>query len=162
MFRLAVLTARGHYATFLGALVALTAAAVLSMAWGMQLEAMLRAEPPVERYAGADAVVAGHQAVGTDHDALLTERARVRSDLTGRLAAVPGVKAAIADVSVPARLGHRAAVVHGWSSAALTPYTLTAGRAPAAPDEVVAGPGAKLGARLSLASTSFTGRKLLR
>ena len=68
MIRLAVLTARGHFATFIGALVALTAAAVLSMAWGMQLEAMLRAKPPVERYSGAAAVVTGQHTVGADHD----------------------------------------------------------------------------------------------
>ena len=65
--------------------------------------------PPVERYAGAAAVVTGQQTVGSDHDVLLTERARVDSALAGRLAAVPGVKAAIGDVSVPVRLGQREA-----------------------------------------------------
>ena len=75
------------------------------------------------------------------------------SDLAARLAAVPGVRAAIGDVSAPARLGGRATVAHGWASAALTPYKLTAGRAPAGPDEVVTGYRAKLGAKLRLAST---------
>src|SRR5919199_3907679 len=137
MFRLAVLTARGRFGTFTGALVAVIAASVLATAWGMQLESILRAQPPVERYAGAAAVVTGQQTVGADHDVLLGERARVSSDLAADLAAVPGVKAAIGDVSVPARLATRAAVAHGWSSAALTPYVLTAGRAPARPGEVV-------------------------
>jgi putative ABC transport system permease protein len=77
----------------------------------------------------------------------------VSSALTSRLAAVPGVRGAIGDVSVPVRLGDREAVAHGWGSAALTPYVLSAGRPPAGPDEVVAGYGATLGARLSLAST---------
>src|SRR3954471_14372156 len=104
MLRLAVLSARGRFGTFTGALVALIAAAVLTMAWGMQLEAILRAEPPVERYAGAAAVVTGQQQVGADEDVLLGERARVSSALTARLAAVPGVKAAIADTSTPVRL----------------------------------------------------------
>ena len=45
------------------------------------------------------------------------------------------------------------AVAHGWSSAALTPYVLSAGRAPAGPGEVVTGYRARLGARLRLAST---------
>src|SRR4051794_23800709 len=153
MLRLAVLSARGRFGTFTGALVALFAAAVLSMAWGMQLEAILRAEPPVERYAGAAAVVTGQQQVGAHNDVLLGERARVSSDLTARLAAVPGVKAAIADTSTPVRLGSRDAVAHGWASAALTPYVLSAGRPPAGSDEVVAGYRAKLGARLSLAGT---------
>ena len=65
MLRLAILSARGRLGTFTGALVALTAAAVLAMAWGMQLEAVLRAHPPVERYAGAAAVISGQQKVGT-------------------------------------------------------------------------------------------------
>src|SRR5262249_9377951 len=60
---------------------------------------------------------------------------------------------AIGDVSVPAGLGDRATVAHGWSSAALTPYVLSAGRAPAGPDEVVTGYPATLGARLTLAAT---------
>jgi len=79
--------------------------------------------------------------------------ARVSSALAARLAAVPGVRAAIGDVSVPARLGDRAAVAHGWSSAALTPYVLSAGRSPARPDEVVTGYPAALGARLRLTAT---------
>src|SRR5919202_3742196 len=153
MLRLAILTARGRLAAFTGALVALLTASVLTMAWGMQLESVLRGHPPVERYAGAAAVVTGQQTVGADDDVLLTERARVSSALTARLAAVPGVKAAIGDVSVPVRLGDRQAVAHGWSSARLTPYVLTAGRAPARPGEVVAGYRAALGTRLSLAST---------
>jgi putative ABC transport system permease protein len=153
MLRLGILTARGRLAAFIGAFIALMGASVLTMAWGMQLEAVLRGHPPVERYAGAAAVVTGQQTIGADHDVLLTERARVDSGLAARLAAVPGVKAAIGDVSVPVHLGHRDAVAHGWASAALTPYVLTAGRAPAGPDEVVTGYPAKVGARLQLAST---------
>src|SRR5438270_13757678 len=104
MLRLAILSSRGRLGTFAGALIALSASAALAMAWGMQLESVLRAHPPVERYAGAAAVVTGQQKAGTDHDVYLSERARVSSTLTARLAAVPGVRAAIGDVSVPARL----------------------------------------------------------
>src|SRR3954467_4681362 len=153
MLRLALLSGRGRLATFTGALVALAAASVLTTAWGMQLESVLRGHPPVERYAGAAAVVTAPQIVGPDHDVPLTERARVSSALTSRLAAVPGVRAAIGDVSVPVRLGARDAVAHGWGSARLTPYVLSGGRAPARPGEVVAGYGTPLGARVSLAST---------
>src|SRR4051794_36745911 len=154
MLRFAFLSGRGRLGTFTGALVALFAASVLTTAWGMQLESVLRGHPPIERYAGATAVVTGQQIVGPDHDVPLTERARVSSALTARLAAVPGVRAAIGDVSVPVRLGVRDAVAHGWASARLTPYVLRAGRAPARPGEVVAGyGGARLGARLALAST---------
>src|SRR5579859_3413336 len=137
MMRLAVLSSRGRFGTFAGALVTLFAAAVLSMAWGMQLESILRTHAPVERYAAATAVVTGQQETGAGHGALLSERARVSSALIARLAAVPGVRAAIGDVSVPASLGGESVVAHGWGSAALAPYVLSAGRPPAGPDEVV-------------------------
>src|SRR5689334_1769811 len=153
MLRLSVLSARGRTGAFTGALIALFAAAVLSMAWGMQLESILHTHPPVERYAGAAAVVTGQQKAGVDHDVLLGERARASSALIARLAAVPGVRAAIGDVSVPAGLGGRAAVAHGWSSSVLTPYVLSAGRPPAGPAEVVTGYPATLGTRLPLAAT---------
>ena len=148
MLRLVALSARGRLGAFTGALVALFAAAVLSMAWGMQLESILRTHPPVERYAAAAAVVTGQQETG--HHVLLGERARVSSALAARLAAVPGVRAAIGDVSVPGQLGGRAVVAHGWSSAALTPYDLSAGRPPVRPGEVVTGYPAALGSRLPL------------
>src|SRR4051794_1073476 len=153
MLHLALLSGRGRLSTFIGALVALITSSALVMAGGMLLQSALRTQPPVERYAGAAAVVTGQQMAGSDHDVPLGERARVDSALAARLAAVPGVRGAIADVSAPARLGNRAAVAHGWSSAALTPYALSAGRAPAAADEVVTGYSAALGARLRLAST---------
>jgi putative ABC transport system permease protein len=153
VLRLALLSARGRLSTFTGALVALVASSALVMAGAMPLESALRTQPPVERYAGAAAVVAGQQIVGADHDVPLGERARVSSALTPRLATVPGVRAAIADVSAPARLGGHATVAHGWGSAALTPYVLTAGRRPSAADEVVTGYGAVLGTRLRLASS---------
>ena len=153
MLRLALLSGRGRIGTFAGALVALIASSALVMAGGMPFEAALRTQPPVERYAGAAAVVTGHQVVGSEDAVVLGERARVDASLADRLAAVPGVRAAIADVSAPARLGSRSTVAHGWSSAALTPYVLSAGRAPAGPGEVVTGYPAALGKKLRLAST---------
>jgi putative ABC transport system permease protein len=153
MLRLVILSGRGRLGTFTGALIALLAASVLAMAWGMQLESILRTHPTAERYAGAAAVVTGQQQAGAGHDVLLSERARVSSELIAALAAVPGVRAAIGDVSVPARLGGRAVVAHGWGSAALTPYVLSAGRPPTGPGEVVTGYPAVLGERLPLAAT---------
>src|SRR5215217_2241428 len=153
MLRLALLSARGRLGTFTGAVVALIASSALVVAGGMPLESALRSHPPVERYAAAAAVVTGQQVVGGEEAVPLGERARVDSALASRLGAVPGVRAAIADVSAPARLGGRDAVAHGWSSAPLTPYALSAGRSPAAPSEVVTGYPAPLGAKLRLAST---------
>src|SRR5687767_6773278 len=122
MLRLALLSGRGRLSTFTGALVALIASSALVMGGGMPFEAALRTHPPVERYAATAAVVTGQQIVGDEDPVPLGERARVSSALASRLAAVPGVRAAIGDVSAPARLGGRATVAHGWSSAALTPY----------------------------------------
>lgn len=153
MLRLAILSARGRLGTFVGALIALFASAVLVMAGAMMLESALRSRPPVERYAAAAAVVTGQQIVGSDHDVALGERARVSSALVARLAAVDGVRAAVADVAVPAVLGGRSTVAHGWGSAALTPYVLSAGRPPARPGEAVTGYRAALGSKLQLAST---------
>src|SRR4051812_35680096 len=135
MLRLAILSARGRLATFTGALVALIASAVLVMAGAMLLQGAVKTHPPVERYSAAAAVVTGQQVVGTEDRVVLGERARVDVSLVSRVAAVPGVRSAVADVSVPASLGGRDAVAHGWSSAALTPYVLSAGRAPAGPGE---------------------------
>src|SRR5919202_1239675 len=104
MLRIALLGARGRLATFGGAFVALVTSSVLVMAGGMLLEAALRDRPPVERYAGAAAVVTGRQVVGADHDVPLSERARVSSALVARIAAVPGVRAAIGDDAAPAVL----------------------------------------------------------
>lgn len=153
MLRIAILTARGRLSTFTGALLAFVASGVLAMAGGMLLEAALRTHPPVERYAAASAVVTGQQIVGSEDRVVLGERARVSASLVTRLAAVPGVRAAVADLSVPARLGRQRSELHGWSSSALTPYALTSGRAPIRAGEVVTGYRSKLGARLTLSST---------
>src|SRR4051794_20421343 len=135
MLRLALLSTRGRLGTFAGAFIALFTSAVLVMAGCMTLEAALRTHPPVERYSAAAAVVTGQQIVGEEHVAL-GERARLSAATATRLASVPGVRAAIADVSVPVWLAGRPTVAHGWSSAALTPYVLSAGRAPSGPDEL--------------------------
>ena len=153
MLRLALVTARSRPASFAGALLAFAMSAVLAMAGGMLLQGALGTHPPVERYAAAAAVVSGDQYTGADHDVVLGERVRVSATLTSSLAAVPGVRAAIADVGVPARLGHRVTEAHDWSSARLTPYALTAGRSPQRPDEVVTGYPAKPGTHLMLSST---------
>src|SRR3954464_9848556 len=153
MLRLALLTARTRPGSFAGALLAFAMSAVLVMAGGMLLQAALQTHPPIERYAAAAAVVAGDQTTGADHDIELGERVRVAASLTSRLQSVPGVRAAIADVGVPARLGRRTTEAHNWSSARLAPYVLTAGRAPRHPNEVVTGYPAKLGGRVILSST---------
>ena len=74
---------------------------------------------------------------------------RLPATTVERVAAVPGVARAVGDVAFPAGAwtaggrhltapGADRLVGHGWSSAALTPYRLTAGRPPSRPTDVVA------------------------
>ncbi|MFD7667979.1 ABC transporter permease [Streptomyces sp. NPDC059788] len=112
----------------------------------------------VERYAGAAAVVTGDQTTRYTAKALggetrsasaqLTERVRVPRSVLPRIAAVPGVRAAVADDAFPVALSAKStstpAGTHGspvyghpWQAAALAPFTLREGRAPTGPRQVV-------------------------
>lgn len=176
MWRIALQGLRGRKGPFIGAFVALSIAAALVMACGTLLQAGVQSKTPVERYAASPIVVAGEQnatvKTGTDNQdsVSLFERARIPSSLAARLAAVPGVRAAIPDIGIPAQLyasrgpvdgptGHPTAA-HPWESAVLTPYELREGRAPAADDEIVLDTGMarrgriEVGDRVRLASNS--------
>jgi putative ABC transport system permease protein len=162
MLRITLSTLRTRKGGFAGAFVALALAVVLVGACGILLESGLRAWVPAERLAGSPIVVAAKQSLtqrtgpdASDTDTVpLPERARIDRALAGRLAAVPGVRAAIPDVAFPAqvqvqragdgRLGEplpgpagHLVLGHGWDSAPLTPFALRAGRPPLAADEVV-------------------------
>jgi putative ABC transport system permease protein len=174
MLRLALLALRGRRSAFAGAAVALFFAAVLVSACGVLLASGVRSAPTPERYTGARVVLAGkqtlHHRIGKydSENVLLPERVRVSSALAGQLAAVPGVRRVVPDVSVRTQLlgahgpvtgpdGHPT-FAHGWSSAALTPLTLRSGRPPARPGELVVDAGLArrgslgVGARVRLGS----------
>ena len=118
--------------------------------------------PGPGRLAAADAVVRADPTVtiGRGDDAEPSTWSRRRGSPprpSSRPPQVPGVARAVGDVAFPAgafdgrgRALHGAGVDrvqgHGWPSAALTPYRLTAGRAPAGPHDVVVD--ARLGARV--------------
>ncbi|GAA4241302.1 ABC transporter permease [Actinomadura meridiana] len=148
---------------FAGIFVALAFAATLVGACGVLLESGLRAHAPVERYGAAAAVVTGPRSVenwvkpwGSEPEKQtrpLTEPARVPLAAAAKLRAVDGVQNVVPDVSFPVVLSSGQAVTgHGWQSAALRPYKLTAGHAPQAPDEVVlsSGTGVKPGATVQV------------
>ena len=123
-------------------------------ACGVLLASGISGGVPPERYVGADLVVGRHQAVserhghGDDAETIHTgvvERLRLPSDIVARIAATPGVAAAVADVSFSAVVvdatGEPLAGVdggdslgHAWSSAEITPFALVSGHAPNAPD----------------------------
>ena len=110
MLRLALHSLRGRRGPFAGAFVALAVAAALVMACGTLMQAGLGADAAVERYAGAPFVIAGEQkttvnAGSENQDTVpLFERARLDAALVAKVAAVPGVAAAIADSTTPADL----------------------------------------------------------
>ncbi|MGW5412385.1 FtsX-like permease family protein [Actinomadura geliboluensis] len=133
---------------FTGIFAALLFAAALVGACGVLIESAWRAHGPVERYGAAAAVVTGPRSVSTTIKKLgdppakatrpVTEPSRVPAGAADRLRAVPGVRSVVADVSFPVLLpSGRTLTGHGWDSAALRPYELSAGRAPRAADEVV-------------------------
>jgi putative ABC transport system permease protein len=135
-------TLRTRRAAFAGAFLAIALAVTLVYAMGQIMTAGLTSPGP-GRFAAADAVVTKHASVqfgsGEDAEHVPVAPAPRLSDAdVARIAALPGIDAAVGDLAFPATLGHRALEAHGWGSAALTPSHLTAGHAPRADRELVA------------------------
>lgn len=133
---------------FLATFVAMFFGALIVMACGGLLETGIRTAVQPQRLAGAPIVVAGAQQLEIPKEdpaerdpekdlktetANLPEKVRLDASLVANLRAAPGVEQVVADISFPAGQ----AVCHGWSSTALTPYTLTSGKAPAQSEVVV-------------------------
>jgi putative ABC transport system permease protein len=161
MIRLALGTLRRHRGAYLGTYLAALLAVALLAGGGLLLFSVLTAKPPADRFAAADVVVSGAREVsaetvkhkkGKTKTKVKTERlsgaGTLPPDLAGRLAGLPGVTHVVADQAFPVQLatadgrGVRGAdgapvIGHGWSSAALTPFTLRAGHAPGAGEAVV-------------------------
>lgn len=161
MIRLAVGALRRHRGVHLGTFVASLLAIALLAGGGLLLASVLTARPPADRFAAATVVVSGPHEVGVTTTTekkkdkvktkvkteRLTGSGALPADLADRLRTLPTVTAAVADFAFVVRAStpdgrvlrgaDGAPVVgHGWSSAALTPYTLRSGRAPG-PGEVV-------------------------
>ncbi|WP_370971116.1 FtsX-like permease family protein [Amycolatopsis sp. cg9] len=143
-------TIRSRLGGFAGAFIAILCGTALVAACGVLMESGLRAGVPTQRYAAADVVVGGAQTVrppGADALAFeqVGEQPSVPAELAGRIAGLPGVRAAVAEQSFPAQvvtgdgrvLGGTQSLGHNWDAAGLAPFTLREGRAPAAPGEVV-------------------------
>ncbi|MFD7125799.1 MULTISPECIES: ABC transporter permease [Streptomyces] len=137
-----------HRRAWAAVVVATGAAAALIGAFAFVIGSLLVAAPPVQRYAGADAVVAADQKVsytakpwGSEPrttTAYLPERARLDRSVLAAVAGADGVAKAVADDSVPVSTGDgRPAVGRSWPSAVLTRYELAEGRAPRDATEVV-------------------------
>jgi putative ABC transport system permease protein len=162
---LALQTLRARRHGFAGAFVALAFAVALLTACGILMQTGAQAGAPVDRYDASPIVIAGRDEIlspvaegGVEP---LPERPRIRAALAERVSDVAGVAAVIADRSVPATVSTTAgrilapaaggsAHAHGWSSAALAPYTLVSGRPPRSDGEVVLATGLARGGAVNV------------
>jgi putative ABC transport system permease protein len=151
-------TIKGRKAGFVAAFIALLCGAAMITACGVLVDSGLRAGIPTERYAAAQVVVAADQSLPVTNEMAqrFAERVPVPPADVTKIAQVPGVRRAVADVSVSVGVlaGGREIVdgkpvlAHGWSSTALGPVTLVAGHAPQGPGDVVLDAGLAAGLRL--------------
>ncbi len=136
MLRIAWRTLSGRRASWAASFVALALALIMTTACAVLLESSTRAESRTERYAGTDVVVAGQPFV---------PRA---GELRTALERLPSVERAVPELSVPTTAVDTSGkpveapwdgpfLGHSWESAALGPFALRQGRAPAGDAEVV-------------------------
>lgn len=143
------MAARQRAALFAVAFAVLGGSALVAAA-GVLVESGLHSHLPVDRLERAGVVVSADQTFHPDGDIsiALPERATVPVDVVARLARLPGVQAAVGDVSFPAVLvdpgggvisaGDPASAGHAWSSTVLADDAGIDGSAPG-PGEVVLG-----------------------
>jgi len=174
-------TLRRRPGPLLGTLVAVTFGAIVVVIAVSFLGTGASTAVPADRLAGAAVLVTGRQelsaTIGRGEDAAteqiaLPGYARVPAALALRIARVPGVSRAVADMSFPVALdvgsrgGGNGRVVtgdpadgapesltgYGWPSAALTPFRLRAGGPPARAGQIVIGAGLARSAGLRVGS----------
>ncbi|MFF3372643.1 FtsX-like permease family protein [Streptomyces sp. NPDC002680] len=158
MIRIALRTLRFHKGGFIASFVALFFGAVIVIGSGGLLETGIHNAAPPHRLAAAPIVVTGDQRYAyTRQDLVFPERLHMDAEWADRIAEVPGVEAAVRDLSFPAALTRGGPVTgHGWSSARLSPYRLTDGTAPGTDGRLVLGEdladrtGLKTGDRIQL------------
>ncbi|MDN3353716.1 ABC transporter permease [Actinomadura sp. DC4] len=175
MLHLALRLARHRIAALLAVACATLGGASFVTGIGVLAESGLRSHAPVHRLAHADVVVSAAQTYHAPGDLpiALPERARVPGDLVARLERLPGVTAAIGDVSLPAAVvdrhgsvvpaGDPGAAGHGWSSTGLLDRPRVSGTAPAGPSDVAvdartaAAAGVRAGDRLTVIAAGHRG-----
>lgn len=147
MTRLAWRMLRQRPAAALATLVALWFGVAVVTACGALLESGLRYHGTPQRYAASTLLVAttdlrivqGHGENREADRSPLPERGHVDAGLAQQVDALPGVRTAVADTATDVQVvtGTGApATAHPWSAAALTPFTLRSGTAPASGGEV--------------------------
>ncbi|MFJ6012578.1 FtsX-like permease family protein [Streptomyces sp. NPDC092952] len=143
MLKLALQGMRTRWVTFIGSFIALALGVGLIATTGLALAATFSApDRGPERFVKAPVVVKTSGLVRADtpigeRTQTITDPAPVPAAVTAKLAALGRtVEDRTFPVSGPGLAEDT--VGHPWSVAALTPYTLTSGRAPSAPGEAVA------------------------
>jgi putative ABC transport system permease protein len=143
MLHLAVRMAGHRITALLAVACAVLGGATLITATGVLAESGLRSHLPAGRLSGANVVVSADQTFA--QGVTLPELGTVPARLTAELAALPGVTAAVGDVSFPVGLVAHGRVVpvgdpqtagHGWSSTELLEGFRVSGSAPAGGAEV--------------------------
>jgi putative ABC transport system permease protein len=152
LFSMALGLIRNHKAGLAGVFVAVLFGSAVLTACGVLIDSGLRGGYPPERYAAASVVVGAPQSLtvpgSTSQSQQYSERVPVPAGWASEIARVPGVKTAIGDVSVDVSLvtssgelltgtSDQPILAHGWSSAALGPFTIATGTAPTGPGQVV-------------------------
>ncbi|GAA3433012.1 ABC transporter permease [Kutzneria kofuensis] len=162
MFKLAMRSLRHRWGGFVATFIAMFFCAGLLMAAGGLVQTSADHAVPAQRLAAAPIVVAGNSTFnlpGGSTPYTLAEQVRVNQSVIDTVSKTPGVEKAVPDVSFPAVVlsdgkpvtasgqlfrGHSSRVEtdttslgHGWSSAELAPYKLTAGNQPTAAGQVV-------------------------
>ncbi|WP_405795657.1 ABC transporter permease [Streptomyces sp. NBC_01506] len=162
----ALLAARGartHRRAWAAVFAALTLCSLLLGALGLAVGSAALGHARVERYAQADAVVAGTQSTrytakpwGSEPQAVhagLTERVRVPERALDVVRKVPGVREVIADVSFPVTVGGARVTGRPWEAMRLASASprLLDGQVPTGAREIVVGEGtARVGDRLKV------------
>ncbi|MFJ8937176.1 FtsX-like permease family protein [Streptomyces sp. NPDC102365] len=148
MLHLAVRMAGHRITALLAVACAVLGGAALITGTGVLAESGLRSQLPAGRLAGADVVVSTDQSFrpAGDLPIALPERGTVPAALVDRLAALPGVTAAVGDVSFPAAVldadgrvvptEEPRAAGHGWSSTKLLTDPEVSGDKPSGGAEV--------------------------
>ncbi|MGA5129368.1 ABC transporter permease [Streptomyces olivoreticuli] len=148
MGKLAARSLRYRIGGFTATFLALFIGATLVMACGGLMETGIRNNVPPQRLAGAQILVTGDRThvvqTGKKHKkktTTLPERVGLPAGSADKVRAVPGVRTAVGERTFDAAVlggGEPAkAEAHGWESAALTPYVLSSGRAPAGGEVVL-------------------------
>lgn len=144
---LARASVRFRPASFAGTFVALLFAAAIVTACGTLLQTGITAHVPPVRYAHVPVVVAaspearittGHGDNKDSETAPLTDRPRLATALAGRIAARPGVAAAVPDIAFPVQSAALPQLTgRDWAARAIDGATATRGHAPGAGEVVL-------------------------